>query len=134
MILEEAPARKPLTFAAQHVPRLLCLSTDDDAGIERAAKRLNDNLSARRDQLPAIEELLHALHGRRSHHAWRSAAVVTTPQSLIKALPSMSQGAKHVNLTYNIAFAFSGQGAQYTGMGTTLCRDFPVSRKRLDNP
>ncbi|KAL8715329.1 MAG: hypothetical protein Q9225_006403 [Loekoesia sp. 1 TL-2023] len=80
----------------EDVPRLLCLSADDEAGVERVAKRLEDYLSKkeRAGQLPAVQQLLHTLQNRRSQHVWRSAAVIRSPQSISKILPSMPEPVK----------------------------------------
>ncbi|AGL15852.1 type I polyketide synthase [Actinoplanes sp. N902-109] len=71
---------------------------------------------------------------RRTHHSNRFAAVVRDLPELRAALEQAAGPAAPAPATAvrKVALLFSGQGAQYAGMGTALYERFPVFRRHVD--
>lgn len=83
------------------------------------------------DKKPAVdfEDLSYTLTCKRSHFPWRSSIVAADTQSLLEALADSSKPMTATKKTpSSTAFVFTGQGAQYSQMGSDLLRStFPES-------
>jgi acyl transferase domain-containing protein len=76
-----------------------------------------------------LHHLSYTLSLRRTRHAWRSFAVVQSADKL-GDLAQLATTPIRVGKEGGIVFAFTGQGAQYAGMGRDLLQ-WPVFRKTL---
>ncbi|KAK8035122.1 hypothetical protein PG993_010117 [Apiospora rasikravindrae] len=122
--------------ALKAAPRLLVWSGFDEATAKKVTSQYRNYLQMlfkKPDQTTSLSNLAHTLHKRRSHLMWRSFAVVSggPPQKaddLIITKPVRSLD------DYAVAFVFTGQGAQYVGMGLGLLRyeEFQNSLKEID--
>lgn len=131
LVLEEAPPPAPADAPAAPV-HLLQVSARTETALDAAVDRLADHLE-RNPDLPTAD-VAHTLRaGRRIlRHRAAVVAVGTTdaaaglrdPRRLLRG--TAGRGAPRV------ALLFSGQGAQYAGMGAELHRTQPVFRAAVD--
>jgi acyl transferase domain-containing protein len=68
-------------------------------------------------------DIAHTLALHREHLPWRTFAITNGAES-----PEFSAPAKAPSATPRLNFVFSGQGAQWAGMGAKLIADFPAVR------
>ncbi|MCQ4163605.1 type I polyketide synthase [Tahibacter harae] len=124
VVLEQAPAA-----AAADSPRgsqLLLLSAKSEAALEQAAANLRDYL--RQPGAAALADVAYTLQRGRSAHPFRRAVVAA---SAAEALAALEQGAPALQAhcaegeSASVVFLFTGQGAQYLGMGQDLYRSEP---------
>lgn len=114
--------------AISKTPKLLVWSASEKA----AAQQTSDAYRRYISQHPhEFDNLAYTLAARRSHLAWRS-FVIADPynESSLREIEPM-EPIKATN-DRRIAFVFTGQGAQYLGMGCQLVA-FPVFRRSLHN-
>ncbi len=143
VILEEAPAAKPAnaaqTDAAERPLHLLPLAAKTLPGLRTLAGRYAA-LLAEQPEMP-IADLCAAAGRSRSHFAERAAFVAPSTADLRAQLEQFAAGdlAQGVQAgraprakTPKVAFLFTGQGAQYAGMGRGLYEHEPVFRVALD--
>ncbi|MEU6162189.1 type I polyketide synthase [Streptomyces sp. NPDC047130] len=145
VIVEEAP---PAAAAAAPAPRRtgpgvvpLTVSGRTAQALSAQAARLRAFLDeAREDSATAAElvDLAHSLGATRQSHEHRAVVLASTPEDVRTGLrlvedgttgPGVLTGAVRPGLT---AFLFSGQGAQYAGMGRELYDVFPVFAEAFD--
>lgn len=109
-------------------PMVFCLSAQDKDGITRVRRVLRDFLS-RKDETYDNESqeffvsLAHTLNTRRTHHQWRTYAVSSTVPELIDSLDDGEKPSPEylaASRAPRLGFIFTGQGAQWAGMGMEL--------------
>ncbi|TGJ80280.1 hypothetical protein E0Z10_g8483 [Xylaria hypoxylon] len=107
-------------------PHLLVWSAADAGAVRRMIEAYQAYfITHTAGDVGKLEQLAHTLAMRRSIMSWRSFAIVdaeTRELSVMKAVRATSVGA--------IAFVFTGQGAQYAGMGLELLQ-YPVFKASL---
>ncbi|RYC60122.1 hypothetical protein CHU98_g6086 [Xylaria longipes] len=127
------------------MPRLLVWTAADRSGLERVmgsySSYLRDTTSAGQDKL---NRLAYTLGARRSIMLWRAFTVLgpnssaeaydvdhsnTTDNCTISLAPGLPIRAATQGL--GIAFVFTGQGAQYRGMGLWLVQHYSVFEESL---
>ncbi|RMZ82848.1 hypothetical protein DV737_g1943, partial [Chaetothyriales sp. CBS 132003] len=112
----------------QEFPRLVVFSAND----EGAAKRKGSELGVYIEQHPQVfqkrlmDDMVYTLGERRSHLPWRSAIVASSCNELANLLNGVDALPKRALTAPNIAFVFTGQGAQWPQMGTQLMDSHPV--------
>ncbi|HEU4625136.1 MAG TPA: SDR family NAD(P)-dependent oxidoreductase [Steroidobacteraceae bacterium] len=124
-----------------HPPRaiqLLTLSAKSEAALDHSVRRLSEYLEGPGREL-ALADVCHTASAGRAHFAHRLAVPVKSRDELIHALRSIESGTPagvrgQVSgaALPKIAFLFTGQGAQYPGMGRELYESEPVFRDVLD--
>lgn len=135
VIVEEAPAVAAPVGSADGRPHVLCVSARSDAALR--------TLAAAYVQHPIAEDsfadLCATANTGRSHFLHRLAIVTDTSRRAQETLASfvngeVSDGACHGSRKgpREIAFLFTGQGSQYTGMARVLYQTQPVFRRTLD--
>ena len=138
VIIEEAPAAEPPAPATEDWA-LVPLSAHSDAALPQLAQRHADALS--RGRAIRLADAATTLARGRAHLPRRFAAVAASKDDLVEKLRSFAEGelrdgaAKGVvraGAQPRIAFLFTGQGAQYPGMGAGLYKSEPVFRDVLD--
>ncbi|RSS53113.1 SDR family NAD(P)-dependent oxidoreductase [Streptomyces sp. WAC01280] len=125
VVLGEAPAVE----AAQTPPRdaadglLLPLSAPDAAGLDRLTEQWRRTLEETPEE--ALAQLTATAGAGRAHLPVRRAVFGRDREQLLAALASATPAAGPVKAP-RVAFLFSGQGAQYFGMGRELYETEPV--------
>jgi acyl transferase domain-containing protein len=133
VILERAPAaaRAPQPAAVHLLP----LSARSVPALRELAGRYVEHLAARPDL--RLDDLCHTAAAGRSHLPVRAAFVAGSTRELQAQLAQALDGgdggwARTAERAPKPAFLFTGQGAQYPGMGQELYRSQPVFRAALD--
>ncbi|MGI5281963.1 SDR family NAD(P)-dependent oxidoreductase [Nonomuraea polychroma] len=128
VIVEQAPPA-PLPTAQPRPGHLLLLSARTPAALDAAVSRLADHLKDRETDLADVAYTLRA--GRR-RYAHRAAVVAADAADAVTALSTPRRLVKGKAGTPKVAWLFSGQGAQYAGMGAGLYRTEPVFAAAVD--
>ncbi|MBU6352385.1 MAG: type I polyketide synthase, partial [Chloroflexi bacterium] len=134
VVVEEAPAPEAAIRAAERPLHLLTLSARDDAALAAYARSYSDFLETH----PELDlgDLTYTSHVGRSHFSHRLSVVADTAESLRRQLEQAEAGKVQqgvAGLTApQVAFLFTGQGAQYSGMGQELYATQPVFRESID--
>ena len=134
VILEEAPAARRRT--GPWPATLLPLSARSQAALEVAAQRLADRLD-QAGQAPDLADVSFTLRAGRREHGHRLAVVAADPVLAAQALRDRSRwitgtGPAVRGQAPRVALMFSGQGAQYAGMGRQLYQVMPVFREAVE--
>lgn len=114
-------------------PKLLILSAADADGISRQAKSIQEALDRVRHWDRKVElfgDVVFNLNNRRSMLEWKAFGVlnpISLPSDLTKLI---SMPNKTSNGPNNIGLIFTGQGAQWPGMGRELL-EWPVFKSSL---
>jgi acyl transferase domain-containing protein/acyl carrier protein len=138
VILEEAPVLSPAGSLVDG-PVLLPLSARDLPALREVVERHVRDMAAPHAARLA-DRALTAGAGR-AHGLRRAAFVAESPEQMGQSLrawmtgsehPGVADGAIRAGQRPRIAFLFTGQGAQYPGMGRMLYDTEPVFRAALD--
>lgn len=114
-------------------PKLLVLSASDEGGLKRLAAEYTRFFSSM-SPLPSsfdsyLESLAYTLNSRRSLLPWKSYLTAESMADLIQLGAKISHGQRSVSKP-RVGFVFTGQGAQWAGMGRQL-GSFDVFEQRL---
>jgi len=147
VIVEAAPPVKgphaeavPAGLAAHERPlQLLALSAKSEPALRELAAAYAQLLAAAPQ--PELADVAYTAGSGRSHFAHRLAALAADPAAAGEQLAAFARGERAVGLSARhaeradpprVAFLFTGQGAQYAGMGRELYATQPVFRAALD--
>lgn len=116
--------------------RLFVFSSSDQAGLRRVSESLVthfDGLGPEASSTEYLANLAHTLSKVRSGLSWRASCIADSLSELRYQLTEnadrLEQTATRVaNSPPRIGFIFTGQGAQWPGMGVELLQAFPVFR------
>lgn len=134
VILEEAPARAARGRGPAPTHRIVALSAKTPAALDERAQQLATHLAAH----PGLDlgDAAWTLAVGRSRMPYRRAVVADDVPSAVERLRAPDPGATADRVTgatgADVAFLFTGQGAQYLGMGAGLYRTEPVFRAAMD--
>ena len=130
LVLEEGPETNPEpTTRSLHV---LPVSARSEAALDAATANLAETL--RTDETP-LADVAHTLLSGRTLHEHRRAVVVRDHEEAAEVLNDPTGSNTVTGRTTEerpVAMMFSGQGAQYAGMGRGLYDSEPVFRRAID--
>ncbi|MHB8474545.1 MAG: type I polyketide synthase, partial [Gammaproteobacteria bacterium] len=136
IILQEAPS-PPVPSPDERGVHLLLLSAHSASALAQLAQRYRDHLLHHPDE--ALADLTHSANTGRAAFTERLALRVTDRDSLRAQLETAARGdlpahawRASAGTPPRVAFLFTGQGAQYPGMGQPLYTHEPVFRDTLD--
>lgn len=115
-------------------PKLFVFSAHDEAGLKRmVTEYINCFQNGRADmgRKSSLANLAYTLAVRRTPLRWRSFFLTNSPEDLIKLDTKMSLPLPAIN-NATLGFVFTGQGAQWAGMGHGLL-SFKVFRRSLQD-
>ncbi|MFF7942484.1 SDR family NAD(P)-dependent oxidoreductase [Nocardia gamkensis] len=128
VVLEQAPAPQPR--ADPEGPALLALSARSPSALDILSHRYAEQLA--RPEMPLADTAATAALGR-THFVHRRAVVARTAEEAARRLAEPSpRSMNSIPGRPRIAMLFTGQGAQYAGMGAALDRRYPAFRAALD--
>lgn len=139
VVLEEPPRPTPRDPAAERPLHLLALSGRTAADLGAQVVNFRRHLLGGGDE--ALEDLCFTANACRTHFAHRLAVVGGTRSELAERLrehlagedaPGRSAGVARPGARPRVAFLFTGQGAQYVGMGRGLYESEPVFRAAIE--
>ena len=114
--------------------RVFVFSHKTKAGVKRIIEQVhlyisNDRCDASVEHLC---DLAHTFCSHRSALTWRTAFIASTSQGLISALEEPGIEPRRALLQPRLALIFTGQGAQWYGMGRELIHAYSVFRHSLE--
>ncbi|WP_280343043.1 type I polyketide synthase [Nocardia abscessus] len=128
VVLEQAP--EPAARTESETPVLLALSSRTAAALDALSHRYAEHLDRR--EIPLADVAATAALGR-THFAHRRAVVARTAEEAARELAaSAGRSTDPDSGEPRVAMLFTGQGAQYSGMGAALDRKYPAFRAALD--
>jgi phthiocerol/phenolphthiocerol synthesis type-I polyketide synthase D len=139
LILEEAPAPPVPAPVGERPVHLLALSARSGAALRDLAQRYERTLAL--DPDIALADLCCTASAGRAHFDHRVAFVARSTNELRAELGAFAEGRLDATMLRGelaapdaprVAFLFTGQGAQYVGMGAALLRREPVFRAALE--
>ncbi len=140
VVLEEAPdTRGDIQVILDRPAHVLRLSAPSDSALRELARRYAEHLAFRADQ--PLADLCFTANVGRAHFAHRMALTCETREQLRQSLESFARGEPSKELREahapgrrrpRVAFLFTGQGAQYLGMGRALYETHPIFRRVFD--
>ena len=139
VVLEEAPPCGDVKEPSVRRSALLALSARDEKALAELASRCANAVEGRSDD--ELADVCHTANFGRAQFAHRATIIGQTIGEIQTGLTTLARGkeAKGVRTTRvtrrdppRIAFLFTGQGAQYTGMSRGLYSVSPVFRAALD--
>jgi len=139
LIVAEAPATPPATDAVERPAHVLSLSARTPAALDRFALAYADYFASEPEA--SVADVCFTANTGRSAFEHRLAVVGASAAEMREALTAAAAGRSHGRMTRGevargaapkIAFLFTGQGAQFAGMGAALYETEPVFRAALD--
>lgn len=112
-------------------PELLVVTAKSEKALVKQVERLQHWASGRDIGEEELHSLIYTLHSRRALMNVRCYAVVPNPDQLLSGLQSMVPKTSGVARNVRIAYVFTGQGAQWIGMGRELMMSHSAFRDSM---
>ncbi|GLI80228.1 mycolipanoate synthase [Penicillium ochrochloron] len=107
-------------------PRLLVVSAKAPEALQERIQKMTDYVN---NDLPRLADVAFTLGERREHMQYRAFAVASANKPVDASLFHTGQAKAHPELS----FIFTGQGAQWPGMGKDLIDKYEVFRKEIED-
>lgn len=129
VILEEAPepAARPTVQRPLH---LLTLSARDDAALDELVRRY---VTALETTPESLADICFTANAGRAHFSHRVAVTASNTADMRRELARAERHHVDGAQRAQVAFLFTGQGAQYVGMGRHLYESSDVFRRAIDD-
>jgi natural product biosynthesis luciferase-like monooxygenase protein len=140
VVLEEAPSVSARVIEDTRPLRVLTLSAQSENALRQLAGRYAEHLANHPAQ--DLRDICFTANTGRVHFAHRLAVTVETAERVVRQLRSFIAGEETNGLRYGqvqgrrppkVAFLFTGQGAQFAGMGRQLYQTEPTFRGALEH-
>lgn len=118
--------------SASCMPLVFPLSASSEAALNAMPGQIQDWLADRDVSESDLEDLSYTLACRRSQFKWRKAFVSSDLTQLKEALGEQKVSKTRAAPTAKIGFIFTGQGAQWAGMGIELNESSSVFRSAIE--
>ncbi len=128
VIIEEAPLPVPRPAEWQRDWHLLALSARTPAALAELSQRYQRELA---ETTAELGDICYTANAGRTHFEERSFYLGKDREQMLAAMRQPALRGRKEG-TPPVAFLFSGQGAQYAGMGQQLYRSQPVFRRVLE--
>jgi len=139
VLIEEAPPGVPQVPASAERPfHLMTVSARTPVALRSVAGAYADRIAGGDDPIP---DIAFSANRGRAHGLQRRAIVAASREDLVSSLRSVAEGREDERVVRGelgstdqpkIAFLFTGQGAQYSGMGRRLYDTQPTFRRALE--
>lgn len=134
VILEEATPR-PRVGEDTRKTHVIPMSAKSGHSLQENLTRLVTYLGERNDV--SLSDVAYSLSARKMHYNYRVSVLATSPAEAIDLLqPHIASSLTKMPSPrglHSVAFAFTGQGRFYTGIGSQLYRDSPIFRGCIDH-
>lgn len=139
IVVGEAPVQPPAENAVERTQHILALSTKDEISLKALAQQFAD-YSPDAGEI-ALTDICYSANTGRSQLPVRLAVQASDFAEMKERLAEyaagefpvgLHDGEMELNKRFKSAFLFTGQGAQYAGMGRALYETQPAFRKTLD--
>jgi iturin family lipopeptide synthetase A len=139
LLVQEAPDRPAVHTDVERPIHLLTLSARSESLLRQLAVKFADYFS--KDRLPTLPDICFTANTGRSHFSFRIAIVTDSPadaRKQLNALRNDSNTSRIItppNLAGNaqkLAFLFTGEGSELSGIARHLYREQPAFRAALD--
>ncbi|SPO07730.1 related to polyketide synthase [Cephalotrichum gorgonifer] len=117
---------------ATGMPMIFPLSASSEAALDAMPGQIRKWLADREISDSDLRDLSYTLACRRSKFKWRKAFVASDLASLTAALSESKVSKTRAAPSANIAFIFTGQGAQWAGMGSELIASSQTFKKSIE--
>lgn len=113
--------------------RLFILSSFDEAAGKQQAESLGTYLRHRSSQTDSkfLDNLAYTLNERRSNFPWKAAIPARSVSELAERLEDHDFKLFKASKKPILGFVFTGQGAQWSGMGRELIDLYPIFRESI---
>ena len=137
IVVEEAPVNERATAGADRPGHVLALSARTAPALGELAREYERVLGSGDAPFP---DVCFTANAGRSHFQQRAAVVAASASEAREALRALAEQKEHAALVCGVApkaaagvaFLFSGQGAQYDGMGRELFETQPIFRAAIE--
>ncbi|RDA87207.1 hypothetical protein CP532_2547, partial [Ophiocordyceps camponoti-leonardi (nom. inval.)] len=135
-IIEEPPQAEPRPVSS-HGCRVVLISARSPDALQAVARDVSSFIKSHK---PKLADVVYSLNARRTHHSHLAAVPVRDANDLCVKLEIVARGESSREILFlnksstglyatakpKVAFAFSGQGGQWAGMGKALAEQEPV--------
>lgn len=113
---------------------VILLSSFDELAGKQQTKNLVQYLRKHEGSSPRklLRDIAYTLSERRSALPWKAAFAANSVSQLTEVLSRDDVRFSRIGKTKNLAYIFTGQGAQWHAMGHELIAQYPVFRTSLD--
>ena len=118
----------PLLTSNANIHRLFVITAHDEVSLKRQRENLMSYLLKRGNDIveTLLPDLAFTLGQRRTLLPWRIALAASTTEGLIAQLESSEKVPMRASKAPRLGFVFTGQGANWQGMGRELFNTYPV--------